>query len=434
MSDFEKCFARPKVRFSKSAESPDGMSALGGFKQKPTVRSVTSLRPQIKILKAPLANNEFGWNSSPEEISTRRSGGDSGDDEHLRLSKTKFLSSPDSQEFLSCPENPNGETECFHDTGSSRTSATIADHRAKTPKSILAEKKPSSVKSVHFSSRNSEKSIPQKIPKSSNDENNVGANLSRPKTFRCNKENIPSRESSKNLTLKVPQNTPQSATSISTVKSTIPPKNQPSVTEKPSGASILGKPSQTITKTSTEVKKKPKLLKKVEEKPGVKKLGSPKKPAKTTLMACMKSARPGISKAPIKKTIVRDASTTRSKIQIGPGMPRSRTPDPSPRSKGENNRRARPEIHSADKLAHPEFNSITCTMRQLREAQKEKIVPDIEHLPAFYRRLINGKVFSTLDRSYGYFRPKRQPFLKIFFFKRFYSIKKLKNATITIKP
>ncbi|CAL7945547.1 unnamed protein product [Xylocopa violacea] len=103
------------------------------------------------------------------------------------------------------------------------------------------------------------------------------------------------------------------------------------------------------------------------------------------------------AKAPaIKKTLIRDVIGPKIKPFIGPGVQHKKLDGLKSLEINNENDHVKPVV-SGEKLARPEYNSIMCTINKLNEMKKQKIIPDIEHLPAVYKSVINGKVSSALD-------------------------------------
>ncbi|XP_043263242.1 uncharacterized protein LOC122403667 [Colletes gigas] len=117
----------------------------------------------------------------------------------------------------------------------------------------------------------------------------------------------------------------------------------------------------------------------------------------TNVMPCHKynkvSSR--IKICAVKKTVVRDINGPKIKPDIGPGIQHKKQIDIKTAETNEN-AQTKP-CTSGEKLARPEYNSIMCTINKLKEMKKQKFVTDIEHLPATYKNLINGKISSALD-------------------------------------
>ncbi|XP_053987540.1 uncharacterized protein LOC128880957 [Hylaeus volcanicus] len=97
----------------------------------------------------------------------------------------------------------------------------------------------------------------------------------------------------------------------------------------------------------------------------------------------------------VQTTVVRDIIGPKIKPYIGPGIQRKKQND-FKIPKTNENAHIRP-CTSGEKLARPEYNSIMCTINKLNQLEKQKIVTDMEHLPATYKNLINGKISSALD-------------------------------------
>ncbi|KAL2740378.1 putative serine/threonine-protein kinase [Vespula squamosa] len=100
--------------------------------------------------------------------------------------------------------------------------------------------------------------------------------------------------------------------------------------------------------------------------------------------------------SPVKKSVVRDIVVPNAKAYVEPGIPKQKQIDLSARRINKSTN-ARPNITSSEKLLYPEYNSIIYTVNKLDEVKKEKIVTDVEHLPTIYKDLVNGKISSALD-------------------------------------
>lgn len=103
--------------------------------------------------------------------------------------------------------------------------------------------------------------------------------------------------------------------------------------------------------------------------------------------------------SPVKKTILRDVTGRSTNAYVGPGVARYYS-QPFKTNTEKETPHIRPDIVSGEKLGRPEYNSIMCTIDELRKAQDEKIVTDVQHLPLVYRNLVNEKVeiYSTVKK------------------------------------
>lgn len=97
--------------------------------------------------------------------------------------------------------------------------------------------------------------------------------------------------------------------------------------------------------------------------------------------------------SPVKKTILRDVSVSSTNVYVGPGVARYY---PQTFRRGAIDRSKdtiiREEVVSEKKLGRPEYNSIICTIDELKRVKSEKFVTDVDHLPLFYKNLVNEKV------------------------------------------
>lgn len=119
-------------------------------------------------------------------------------------------------------------------------------------------------------------------------------------------------------------------------------------------------------------------------------------PKSVDVMPCYKYKSPKKLKAPaVKKTVIRNIVGPKIRPYVGPGVVHEKECDINFLHSDENIN-VKPVI-SGDKLARPEYNSIMCTINKLNEVKKQRIVPDIDHLPSTYKNLINEKVSSALD-------------------------------------
>ncbi|KAI4489364.1 hypothetical protein M0802_011189 [Mischocyttarus mexicanus] len=98
----------------------------------------------------------------------------------------------------------------------------------------------------------------------------------------------------------------------------------------------------------------------------------------------------------IKKSILCDTIVPNAKAYIEPGIPKQKQIDLNVRRINKSTN-VRSNITSSEKLSYPQYNSIMGTVDKLDEVRKEKIVTDVEHLPATYKDLVNGKISSALD-------------------------------------
>ncbi|KAI4490819.1 hypothetical protein M0804_003763 [Polistes exclamans] len=100
--------------------------------------------------------------------------------------------------------------------------------------------------------------------------------------------------------------------------------------------------------------------------------------------------------SPVKKSILRDIVVSNAKTYIEPSISKQKHIDLNVRRLNKSTN-VRSNVTPSEKLSYPQYNSIMCTINKLDEVKKEKIVTDIEHLPATYKDLVNGKISSALD-------------------------------------
>ncbi|XP_046752966.1 uncharacterized protein LOC124416123 [Diprion similis] len=100
--------------------------------------------------------------------------------------------------------------------------------------------------------------------------------------------------------------------------------------------------------------------------------------------------------SPVKKTILRDVTGRTTNVYVGPGVVRY-YPQPFKHNVEKEMPHIRTDIVSGEQFGRPEYNSIMCTIEELKKAQAEKFVTDVEHLPLVYRNLVNQKVSAALD-------------------------------------
>ncbi|XP_046629655.1 uncharacterized protein LOC124310094 isoform X1 [Neodiprion virginianus] len=100
--------------------------------------------------------------------------------------------------------------------------------------------------------------------------------------------------------------------------------------------------------------------------------------------------------SPVKKTILRDVTGRTTNVCVGPGVVRY-YPQPFKPNMENEVPHIRTDIVSGEQLGRPEYNSIMCTIEELKKAQAEKFVTDVDHLPLVYRNLVNQKVSAALD-------------------------------------
>nr|XP_034180192.1 uncharacterized protein LOC117604345 [Osmia lignaria] len=119
--------------------------------------------------------------------------------------------------------------------------------------------------------------------------------------------------------------------------------------------------------------------------------------SKSNVMPCHKYLKIAskVKASPVKKTVIRDITGPKIKSCIGPGVSHKKQNDLKIPESGESTS-IKLSI-SGEKLARPEYNSITCTINKLNEMKKQKVVNDIEHLPPSYKHFINGKISTALD-------------------------------------
>lgn len=351
MSDKKKCFARPKVRFSRSIESPDTSDAPGAF-VKPKIRSVVDFKPAVTILKPPSSRSNEETRLSTDTASLRHSAGDAPNDLRLCPLKTTSGSAPCLTEIILTPDNQSSKVR-----SQSNKRETSEKNNATSPKKTSMDLKQTSGKS---SSTVLDKSSERKSGEASNGRSTVQKKLSE---NRLGKENIVSLKASKENVPKAPQNTPR-------MRNDVEKKSTPIGVKKTTATRKL----EVANKSRGDVRKIVRT-----------------KVAPIGLMPCMKAAQSRRPSVPTKKTILRDATATPSQVYVGPGVTRPRSVEPEPRPAKEK-LRSRSEILSGDKLSRPEYNSIVNTMKALRDAHEENMPRDLQHLPAVYRRLVNGKV------------------------------------------
>ncbi|KOC67276.1 hypothetical protein WH47_00146 [Habropoda laboriosa] len=102
-----------------------------------------------------------------------------------------------------------------------------------------------------------------------------------------------------------------------------------------------------------------------------------------------------IKSSPVKKTMIRDIIGSKIKPCIGPGVSHTKLDDLKILKTDESTHVK--SIVSGEILGRPEYNSIMCTINKLNEIKKQKVVTDVEHLPAAYKNVISGKVSTALD-------------------------------------
>ncbi|XP_076626735.1 uncharacterized protein LOC143344504 isoform X2 [Colletes latitarsis] len=150
------------------------------------------------------------------------------------------------------------------------------------------------------------------------------------------------------------------------------------------------------TGTSCKTKSCPAILNKknstATSKPRITSIESRKlntKSTATNVMPCYKYGKVSskTKTCAVKKTVIRDINGPKIKPDIGPGIQHKKQIDIKI---AETNAQVKP-CTSGERLARPEYNSIMCTINKLKEMKKQKFVTDIEHLPATYKNLINGK-------------------------------------------
>lgn len=105
------------------------------------------------------------------------------------------------------------------------------------------------------------------------------------------------------------------------------------------------------------------------------------------------------SKTPVKKTVIRDIIGSKIKPCINPGI--EKTADNLKFLEIDENIQTVKPLICGKELAKPEYNSIMYTISKLNELKKQKVITDIEHLPASYKNLISGKVMKKII-AYNY--------------------------------
>ena len=364
---------KPKVRFSQCESLPPKVPVeVPRPFTEPRIRSIVEPQTKVKIVKPPPV-------TVTDATPAKHSAGDAPNDLRFCPVKSTPKSLPCLTEITLTPENNTAKPRMRQPVG----------------------RKPVDTKKAYPASSKSCSSLPAKITKDSQTKQTA---------TRIGKENIPDLRESETKIHNVPPNTERTSTSTGTKsssRSTITKKPeirvQPAITKKPEVKAQLA-----ITK-KPEVKAQPAITKKPDvkaqpvtmKKPEVKAQPARKATAKITnlkknsigprgLMPCMR--------APIKKTILRNVSTTKlPDVYVGPGVPRPQSLEPEAQEATQTSAHtSRSEILAGERLARPEYNSIVCTIKQLRKAREERVAKDFEHLSTTYKKLINGKVINEL--------------------------------------
>lgn len=114
--------------------------------------------------------------------------------------------------------------------------------------------------------------------------------------------------------------------------------------------------------------------------------------AKSDVMPCyrrLQIARTKSKTSQVKKLVLYDTTSGRTRTFVGPGVSRGRQNDATAVDK--TGRSVSPDV-AADKLARPSCNSIMCVIEKLNKLELQRIVTDVEHLPPVQKNLVNGKV------------------------------------------
>ncbi|XP_076240081.1 uncharacterized protein LOC143182758 [Calliopsis andreniformis] len=356
MSKDGKFFVRPKVRFCQADTDESKINELKnktGLRNtvpanKPRIRSIVTLDKPVKLITVNAEttnqeNNDLKINNAQES-------------ELLTLCSNAF---------------PSCKVETFEKSDETENEKPIinssnienSEENPKKTDAIKISEKPINDDIINPSASSVKTKTLGKVLKS---QNTVKANISK-------KYSVKVKKGKENETL----------TNKKDVKSTIKTSSDPKLSyHKTKSSLIITKPkiANVTSKSSVSV-----LSKKVNSKSN-----------SADVMPCYKYNKTTSKvKTPlIKKTVIRDIIGHKIKPYIGPGVSRKREDCNVPDIDKNIHVKA---CTTAEKLARPEYNSIMCTINKLNEMKKQKDVTDIEHLPATYKNVINGKISNALD-------------------------------------
>lgn len=111
------------------------------------------------------------------------------------------------------------------------------------------------------------------------------------------------------------------------------------------------------------------------------------KSSTSSVMPCYKAVS-RTRTSPAKKMVLRNVSGSKVKTSVEPGIHHPKRKD----TKIDDADKRCIIVSGAEELAKPKYNSIMCTIDKLKEYQQQKIVTDINHVPAVQKNIINGKV------------------------------------------
>ncbi|XP_050591847.1 uncharacterized protein LOC126922927 [Bombus affinis] len=343
MSKDTKFFARPKVRFCQSdtgksiTKELKSLTDQNGIKDKPKILSVVRLDKPVKLVKS----NEISGNQ--ENKNSKLVDNASNFTLHANASPCSIETSSSLDKNTIKTENQNPLNDA---NNSQNIKANIKE--ANIPK--ISIKLPNNDITVSTDSPIAQSKSLDKTLKSKNSDKINGSKKDYTKGRR-EKEN----------------------------KSTVVKKNIKTVTTKSTDLDIL-KHKNRLSSAGTGTKKL-NVTQKTSSSITIKKNLNSKL---RDIMPCYKYSK-----------VVRDIIGPKIQPYIGPGVSHSQ-PDDLAILETDENIHTKPII-SGEKLAKPEYNSIMCTINKLNEMKKQKVITNIEHLPASYKNLINGKVSTALD-------------------------------------
>lgn len=383
MSEDNKLFAKPRVRFSQSINAKENSKDLSNKRDKilPKIIDIVPVKIPVKILSSE--------NKLDDVIETTHHSDDT--------MKKESITSCDSVNTLPQKENDHFlQDRSIHKTDNKESSTnahSIVNLEANNTERTSVNYKRSSqddvpgISSSTFSAAKDDNdqckilkpknsttiNISKQSTKNSLDKGKENKNSCKKKLPQLGKDKAIAKPSCSKTTTQIRKKT--DTTKVNIQRSNVAKSNAKNI-NKPYASSI----DKQIKKTpGTSTKNSQKNLN--------------MKSSTINVMPCYKYNKSLIKSksSPIKKSVVHDIVVPNAKAYVEPGIPKQKQIDLNARliSKSTN---ARSNITSSEKLLYPEYNSIMYTVSKLDDVKKEKIVTDVEHLPAIYKDLVNGKV------------------------------------------
>ncbi|XP_076184057.1 uncharacterized protein LOC143155329 [Ptiloglossa arizonensis] len=365
MSKDSKFFVRPKVRFcqtdagklKKEELKPSTDKKSTGQSNKPKIISVVTLDKPVILLKSNKISSKDQENKNVKSTNTAQK------TESLTLCSNTF--SPCTDQITSISNDNLVKTENLKPLSDVNNIQNIKINSEETDASSVSNKSSNNAVVISSVSPVAQNDVLNKVPKFQN----------------CVKTKVLKRDG-----MKAKRGKENDAL--------VAKKDIKNTTKRTSDLKVTHCKSKSCSTTSNERKSN------VTSKPCTASVGSKKLNAKfipTNVMPCHKYSKvaSNIKTSSVKKTVIRDIIGPKIKPYIGPGVQRKKQNDFRIPKMNEN--ACVKPCTSGEKLARPEYNSIMNTINKLNEIKKQKVVTDIEHLPATYKNLVNAKIFSALD-------------------------------------